>query len=220
LYDALANPTLLDHAPERARKIFVGKRKDLHSYTQEEINTMITSMAFKYGHVVRLKGGDPFLLGRGMEEVEAARSLGIETQYIPGVSSAMAVPGLAGIPVTHREVSKSVWIVSGSAATGGITGDLRHAARSEATVVVLMGVHTLQEIVKVYSEEGKEETPVAIIQDGSLDTQQSIAGTVATIERQTVESRIGTPAIIVIGDVVRFFHQRTRETAERNEKEL
>jgi uroporphyrin-III C-methyltransferase len=220
LYDALANPILLEHAPQQARKIFVGKRKDLHSHSQEEINTMIASFAFKYGHVVRLKGGDPFVLGRGMEEIEAARSVGIDTHYIPGVSSAIAVPGLAGIPLTHRNVSKSVWIVSGTDAEGSITNDLRLAAKSEATVVVLMGIATLSEIVRVYRDEGKAEAGIAIIQNGSLDIQQTVAGSISTIEAQAEQSRIGTPAIIVIGDVVRFFHQHKSETIERDEDQL
>lgn len=217
LYDALANPALLKHAPNDARKVFVGKRKDLHSYSQEEINTMIASFAFKYGHVVRLKGGDPFVLGRGMEEIEAARALGIETQYVPGVSSATAVPGLIGIPVTHRDVSKSVWIVSGSAATGEITDDLRHAARSAATVVVLMGLSTLGDIVRIYREEGKGESLVAIIQNGSTDNQESVSGTISSIEAIVAQNHIGTPAVIVIGEVVRFFHQPSRESVDRNE---
>src|SRR5690349_22691572 len=170
LYDALANPSLLDYAPEHAKRIFVGKRKDFHTHSQEEINAMIASFAFQYGHVVRLKGGDPFILGRGMEEIEAAKGLGIETEYIPGVSSATSVAGLAGIPLTHRDVSKSVWIVSDSSAKGSVTEDLRYAARSAATVVVLMGVAALQEIVSVYTQEGKSDSLVAVIQDGSLDS--------------------------------------------------
>jgi uroporphyrin-III C-methyltransferase len=220
LYDALANPSLLEHVPEHARKIFVGKRKDSHSYSQEEINTMIASYAFKYGHVVRLKGGDPFVLGRGMEEIEAAQAVGIETHYVPGVSSAIAVPGLAGIPLTHRNVSKSVWIISGTDNEGSVTNDLRLAARSEATVVVLMGMSTLREIVRIYREEGRSETRIAIIQNGSLDIQQSVAGTISTIEVQAKQSHIGAPAIIVIGDVVRFFHQQKDETIERDEDQL
>jgi uroporphyrin-III C-methyltransferase len=214
LFDALANPLLLEHAPSEARKIFVGKRKDLHSYTQEEINTMITSLAFKYGHVVRLKGGDPFVLGRGMEEIEVARAIGIETDYVPGVSSALSVPGLVGIPLTHREISKSVWIVSGVSASGAITEDLRHAARSSGTVVILMGLTTLKDIVRIFTEEERTERPVAVIQNGSLENQQAVAGTISTIESAVAESQIGAPAIIVIGDVVKFFHNKRNEASE------
>ena len=205
LYDALANPVLLEHTSPWARKIFVGKRKEQHALSQEEINTLITSLAFKYGHVVRLKGGDPFLFGRGMEEIEVARALGIEVEYVPGISSAIAVPGLAGIPLTHRNLSRSAWIVSGTSATGEITNDLRHAARSEATVVVLMGVGALDEIVRVFTSENKENTPVAVIQNGSLETQRVAVGTISTIAGALAQAQLGTPAIIVIGNVVKFY---------------
>jgi uroporphyrin-III C-methyltransferase len=218
LYDALANPALLDHAPQHARKIFVGKRKDLHSATQEEINTLITSLAFKYGHVVRLKGGDPFLMGRGGEEIEVARAMGIETEYIPGVSSALAVPGLAGIPVTHRDVSKSVWILSGTSSSGGVTEDLKLAARSSATVVILMGVSTLQEIVSIYTSEGKAGLPVAIIQNGSTESQRSVSGRMSNIIDLSAKAQIAAPAVIVIGDVVRFLDPSTKEATHSENK--
>ena len=218
LYDALANPTLLDHAPPLARKIFVGKRKGLHIATQEEINTMIPMLAFKYGHVVRLKGGDPFLLGRGGEEIEVAKAVGIETEYIPGVSSALAVPGLAGIPVTHRDISKSVWILSGTSASGSVTEDLRLAAKSSATVVILMGVATLPEIVRIYTVEGRTEIPVAIIQNGSIESQRSVIGRISNIIDLASKAQIAAPAIIVIGEVVRFFDPSGKEEAQREER--
>jgi uroporphyrin-III C-methyltransferase len=218
LYDALANPALLEHAPKRARKVFVGKRKDLHSATQEEINTMITSLAFKYGHVVRLKGGDPFLLGRGGEEMEVAKAVGIETEYIPGVTSALAVPGLAGIPVTHRDISKSVWILSGTSSSGNVTEDLKLAARSSATVVILMGVATLPEIVNTYALEGRTEAPVAIIQNGSTEGQRSVTGRISNIIDLATKAQIAAPAIIVIGDVVRFFDPSGKEAAQSESK--
>lgn len=217
LYDALANPALLEHANPWTRKIFVGKRKDAHAMSQEEINTLITSLAFKYGHVVRLKGGDPFLFGRGMEEIEVARDLGIDVEYVPGVSSAIAVPGLVGIPVTHRNISRSTWIVSGTSLSGEVTEDLRHAARSQATVVVLMGVGALDEIVSIFISEGKANSPVAVIQNGSLESQRVVTGTVASISEAVERAQAGTPAIIVIGDVVRFYKDQ-RETVEGNEK--
>lgn len=220
LYDALANPLLLEYAPVHARKIFVGKRKDFHSSTQEEINTLITSLAFKYGHVVRLKGGDPFVLGRGGEEIEVAKSVGIETEYVPGVSSALAVPGLAGIPVTHRDVSKSVWILSGTSASGTVTEDLKLAARSSATVVILMGVATLRDIVNIFVSEGRTETLIAIIQNGSTDVQRSVTGTIGSILGIAEKAQIGAPAIIVIGDVVRFFNQSKKEVESEKSDRL
>ena len=217
LYDALANPALLEHASPWTRKIFVGKRKGQHALSQEEINALITSLPFKYGHVVRLKGGDPFLFGRGMEEIEVAHALGIEVEYVPGVSSAIAVPGLAGIPVTHRDVSKSVWIVSGTSSSGEITADLQHAAKSQATVVILMGVGMLEEIVTIFKQEGKQESLVAVIQNGSLENQQIATGTIASIVDIVAQRQIGPPAIIVIGSVVNFYKGNS-ETVERDEE--
>lgn len=204
LYDALANPALLEYVRPSAQKIFVGKRSGTHSLSQEEINTLITGLAFKYGHVVRLKGGDPFMFGRGMEEIEVARSLGIEVDYVPGVSSAIAVPGLAGIPLTHRGLSRSVWIVSGTSFTGNLTDDLRHAARSEATVVVLMGTAALEEIVGLFREEGRPDDLVAVIRNGSLEDQQVVSGTLSNIVSVVAGANVGPPAIIVIGEVVKF----------------
>lgn len=218
LYDALVNPALLDHTSPWARKIFVGKRKGQHTLSQEEINTLITSLAFSHGHVVRLKGGDPFLFGRGMEEIEVARALGIEVDYVPGVTSAIAVPGIAGIPVTHRNVSSSTWIVSGSSLTGQVSDDLRHAARSNATVVVLMGVGALEEIVKIFTGENKKSSLVAVIENGSLETQRIVTGTIGSIAGIVDQAQISAPAIIVIGDVVRFY-KGNRETVERDEQD-
>jgi uroporphyrin-III C-methyltransferase len=217
LYDALANPALLDHANPSTKKIFVGKRKGQHTLSQEEINALITSLPFTHGHVVRLKGGDPFLFGRGMEELEVARALGIEVEYVPGVSSALAVPGLAGIPLTHRDISKSVWIVSGTSSSGEISADLQHAARSEATVVVLMGVGMLEEIVTIFKQEGKHDNLVAVIQNGSLEDQQLASGTISSISGIVAEKQIGPPAIIVIGSVVKFYTGNSK-TVERDEE--
>lgn len=202
LYDALANHSLLEYAPEGAIMVNVGKRKGQHSYAQFEINQMIVEYALKFGHVVRLKGGDPFVFGRGYEELEYARAFGIETEVIPGVSSSVGVAGVNQIPITHRDIARSFWVVTGHTSDGLLPHDLRLAAQSSATVVILMGMSKLAEIVEIFSENGKKETPIAIIQNGTTARQKSLFGQVQSIEAQVEASGISNPAVIIIGEVV------------------
>ncbi len=204
LYDALVNEELLTYAPARAVKIFVGKRAGMHSAQQQEINRLIVKYAYSHGHVVRLKGGDPFVFGRGLEEIEHASSHGITTLVIPGISSALSVPALQGIPLTHRGISESFWVVTGTTKTGSLSDDLRLAAQSSATVVILMGMKKLDEIVGVFKTSGKENTPVAIVQNGSLPNEKLGLGTVATISEIVKEQGLSSPAIIIVGEIVRY----------------
>jgi uroporphyrin-III C-methyltransferase len=204
LYDALVNEELLKYAPYDAVKIYVGKRKDKHTYTQDEINSLIVESAFSKGHVVRLKGGDSFVFGRGFEELSYAESFGIETSVVPGISSSIAVPELHGIPVTNRGTSESFWVITGTISNGKLSGDIALAAQSNATVVILMGLNKLNEIVGIYKKQGKENTAVAVIQNGSLPSENSAIGTIETIGEIVREEKIGAPAIIVIGDVVKL----------------
>jgi uroporphyrin-III C-methyltransferase len=203
LYDALANEELLKYAPQKAKKIFVGKRRNKHEYKQEEINALIVELATQHGHVVRLKGGDPFVFGRGQEEIKHAELFGIETNYVPGISSATGVPGLAGIPVTHRGVSESFWVITATTQKGKLSNDIADAAKTNATIVVLMGVHKLKEIVNAFTAEGKSNLPIAVIQNGSLLTQKLAIATMSSIEKEVKEKEILSPAIIVIGEVVK-----------------
>jgi uroporphyrin-III C-methyltransferase len=201
LYDALVNPILLEHAPT-ALQLYVGKRRGHKSYSQSEINNMIVELAQTHGQVVRLKGGDPFVFGRGYEEMEFAQAHGIDCEYIPGISSSIGVPGLAGIPVTHRNLSRSFWVVTATASDGSLSPDIHLAAQSDATVVVLMGLNKLVEIVEVFQANGKSELPVAVLQDGSLPTARSVFGTVHSIVQQVDNEQLGSPALIVLGEVV------------------
>jgi uroporphyrin-III C-methyltransferase len=203
LYDALVNTELLKYAPVDALKIYVGKRNKHHTYTQEQINTLIVDLAFTHGHVVRLKGGDPFVFGRGLEEVKYAELFNIETSVVPGISSSIGVPASVGIPVTHRGVSESFWVITGTTSSGKISDDVALAAKTHATVVILMGVEKLTEIVKIYKEQGKDEEAIALIQNGTLQTQKLAIGTVETIEEIAAEEKIKSPAVIVIGEVVK-----------------
>jgi uroporphyrin-III C-methyltransferase len=155
LYDALVNEELLEFAPAHATKVYVGKRSGDHSFSQENINKLMIDYALNYGHVVRLKGGDPFVFGRGYEELDHAADFSIPAQVIPGISSSIGVPGLQGIPVTHRGLSESFWVVTGTTTDGKISADLYQAAKTKATVVVLMGIHKLAQIAQIFSNEGK-----------------------------------------------------------------
>jgi len=211
LYDALSNPALLVEAPVNALKIYVGKRANKHRYKQEEINLLLVQYAFSHGHVVRLKGGDPFIFGRGHEELEYAESFGIETHVIPGISSSIAVPELQGVPLTRRGINESFWVITGTTSSGEISKDIALAAQSSATVVILMGMRKLEEISQLFIAQGKGMTPVMVIQNGSLPTEQMIHGTVSTISNLVRQEGLGAPAIIVIGEVVDLLPERMEE---------
>ena len=204
LYDALVNSALLAYAPKDALKIYVGKRNSNHTYTQDQINTLIVDFAFSHGHVVRLKGGDPFVFGRGHEELAHAESFNIETTVVPGISSSIAVPELQGIPVTNRGTSESFWVITGTTSAGKLSNDIKLAAQSTATIVILMGLNKLAEIIDVFQKEGKQNTAVAIIQNGSLPNEKIALGTIDTIIEIAKEEKVAAPAIIVIGDVVKL----------------
>ena len=181
LYDALVNAELLNHTPSNIPKIFVGKRNSHHAFTQEQINALIVDSANEYGHVVRLKGGDPFIFGRGGEEIQYAERFGIETEYIPGISSSYSVPGLNGIPITNRGSSESFWVITATTKAGEISPDIYAAAKSDATIVILMGTAKLKKIVNVFQSFHKNKIPIAIIQNGSLPNQKTVLGSIDTI---------------------------------------
>lgn len=203
LYDALINIDLLNYAPKNSEKIFVGKRKGCYAYQQDQINELIVSRAQSHGHVVRLKGGDPFIFGRGAEEIEYAQQFGIETAMVPGISSALAVPATQGIPLTKRGISESFWVVTGTTKSHQLSIDIALAAKSTATVVILMGMGKLDEIVQIFSQENKQNSPVAIIQNGTTENEKLGIGTIETISNIVKENQLSSPAIIVIGEVVK-----------------
>jgi uroporphyrin-III C-methyltransferase len=202
LYDALANDSLLDYAPKHAIRMNVGKRKGQHSFKQDEINHLIVSHALKFGHVVRLKGGDPFVFGRGYEELEYAKVFGITTEVIPGVSSSIGVAAAIQIPITHRDIARSFWVVTGHTKDGSLPKDLELAAQSSATVIILMGMSKLVEIAEIFTRHGKIETPIAIIQNGTTGKQNAVFGQINDILGKVSESKITNPAVIIIGEVV------------------
>ncbi|GAC1382498.1 MAG: uroporphyrinogen-III C-methyltransferase [Ginsengibacter sp.] len=204
LYDALANTTLLKYASSMSIKKFVGKRYGCHAMSQEEINILMIEYARLNGHVVRLKGGDPFVFGRANEEIEAATEAGIEVNIVPGISSALAVPALQMIPLTCRGINESFWVTTGTTSSGKISDDIKLAAQSSATVIILMAMSKLEIIMEIFSSYGKHDTPVAIIQNGTTKDEKFITGSVKDIFFKAEFAGITNPAVIVVGEVVRL----------------
>jgi uroporphyrin-III C-methyltransferase len=202
LYDALVNEALLQNAPE-ATLLFVGKRLGCHAYTQDEINQLIVDNALRYGHVVRLKGGDPFVFGRGTEELDYAESFGLEVQIVSGVTSSISVPASLGVSLTKRKVANSFCVVTGTTTDRTLSADLYAFAKTSATVVVLMGMSKLEQIVAIFKGENKGDLPVAIIQNGTTEQEKIGIGTIDTISAVVAEEGLSSPAIIVIGEVVK-----------------
>lgn len=217
LYDALIDPVLLKHAPDNAIKIYVGKRVGKHSCPQEDTNRLCVEYALKHGHVVRLKGGDPFVFGRGSEEIDYIEAFGIPTEVVSGISSSVAVPASVGIPVTKRGVSESFWVITGTTSSGEISRDIALAAQSTATVVILMGTKKLPEIIKIYQANFKHDLPIAIIQSGTTKDQKLVAGTISDIQDKADREGVAAPAIIIIGEVVKESY-RLKEIYQEVEK--
>jgi len=211
LYDALANEALLAYVQPKAIKRFVGKRYGCHALSQEEINTLIIEYANSHGHVVRLKGGDPFVFGRAQEEIDAARQAGIDVEIIPGISSALAVPALQMIPLTTRGVAESFWVTTGTTRSGDISNDIKLAAQSSATVIILMAMSKLEAIMDIFRECGKQDTPVAIIQNGTTPEEKLVIGSVKDIVFKAEFTGITNPAIIVVGEVVHLHPSQLKE---------
>lgn len=205
VYDRLANPALLDEVPSRAELIFVGKQTGHCSLRQEEINALLIEQARLGRNVVRLKGGDPCVFGRGGEEALALAEAGIPFEIVPGVSSAIAVPAYAGIPVTQRGQSGVLTIVTGHEQSGRTSTlvDWQALAKVEGTLVILMGMATLPVIRQHLLSGGMAaETPAAVIEQGTTLNQRQVTGTLADIVERVAEADLRSPAIVVIGRVV------------------
>ena len=203
LYDALIADELLEYCKLGTEKIYVGKRPG-ESHSQDAINFLIVEKAYMYGHVVRLKGGDPFIFGRGMEEIDYAKNFGLETAYIPGISSSVAAAGYAGIPLTTRGISESFWVITGTKTDGSLSQDLAMALQTTATIVVLMGMSKLEQIAEICASVGKENLPVAIIQNGTTDKQKVGIGLAKNLQAIAQENNLSNPAVIVLGEVVKY----------------
>lgn len=203
LYDALVNEEILAYAKPDCTKVYVGKRAEQLSTSQDYINQLLVDYALTHGHVVRLKGGDPFVFGRGGEELDYVRQFDIQTAVVPGISSSVGLTGLQQIPLTYRGISESFWVITGSTSDGRLSADMYKAVDTNATVVVLMGYSKLKQIVALYQDYGKGDLPIALIQNGSLVNERVALGTIDTILEEVQKNLVGVPAIIVLGEVVR-----------------
>lgn len=215
LYDALVSEELLDHAPTSCVKKYVGKRYGEASLPQEEINRIIIEYALKYGEVVRLKGGDPFIFGRATEEIDYAESFGMETEVIPGLSSVTAVPAAAKIALTQRGVSRGFRVITATTSNEQLSENILCAAKCNETVVVLMGMNKLKVIAEVFSFSGKSHLPVAVIKSGTTRNEKVILGTVADIVAKVGEGGLGSPGLIVIGETVAWTGKKILEAEEK-----
>jgi uroporphyrin-III C-methyltransferase len=204
IYDRLASKDLLKHARKDAKLIYVGKRTGDHKFAQPEINEILVKEAAEDKVVVRLKGGDPFVFGRGGEEITTLKDHGIAFEVVPGVTSAISVPALANIPVTDRRYSSSFTIVTGKEDPTKEGGKLDYGKLNADTVIVLMGVGNLPKISKQMLRTRDVDTPVAIIESGASDRQRVVTGTLANITEKAKSENVKPPAIIVIGDVVKL----------------
>lgn len=201
-YDALVNLDLLKEAKKGAICINVGKRFNKHKFSQNQINEMLVEYAKGYGNVVRLKGGDPFVFGRGAEEIEYLENNGISTSFIPGISSPLAVPANQGIPLTKRGVNESFWVITGTRSDGNISKDIIHGAQSSATLIVLMGLRNFSFIMNEVAKYRPLYTPFAIIQNGTLLNENILIDTLGSYKLMIDKIDYSSPGIIVIGDVV------------------
>jgi uroporphyrin-III C-methyltransferase len=212
LYDALVNKALLEYASPSAIKHFAGKRMGCHFLSQQEINDLIIDYGRRYKTVVRLKGGDPFVFGRAYEEITAARNAGMKVEVVPGISSAIAAPASQMIPLTCRGLNESFWVTTGTNRNGEISPDIRLAARSSATVVILMAMSKLETIMDIFSSEGKGEIPVAIIQEATTQNEKMVIGKVKDIVFKAELEKMSNPAVIVVGEVVSLHESHKMQT--------
>lgn len=217
LYDALIDIQLLEHCSETCEKIYVGKKPG-ESHSQEKINNLIVEKAFALGHVVRLKGGDPFVFGRGQEEIEFAQQFGLPTAYVPGISSSVAGPSAANIPLTVRGVSDGFWVMTGTKSDGSLSTDLALGLQSNATLIILMGMYQLEAISKVCVAHGKGEVAAAIVQSATTKAQKSAFGFAGSLDKIAQKHDLRNPAVIVIGEVVRYADKQWWENVQESIK--
>ena len=206
IYDRLANPDILQEAKDGCEFIYVGKEDSHHTLPQEEINEVIYQSALKYNNVVRLKGGDPMVFGRGGEEGLYLHERNIKFEFIPGITSAIAVPQYAGIPVTHRGITVSFRVVTGHESKKAHSQIYWDNFKTDDTIVFLMGLHNLKKITRKLMKIGKaKDHPVAVISRGTRPDEKTVIGTLEDIYEKAKD--LPTPALIVVGEVVNLHKQ-------------
>jgi uroporphyrin-III C-methyltransferase len=217
VYDRLAHPALVGEAPRTAERVYAGKRPGRHMLTQEQINAVLINRARAGSVVARLKGGDPFVFGRGGEEAESLHAARVPFEIVPGVTSAVAVPAYAGIPVTHRRHASAFAVVTARA--GGTRAGLDWTALARMpVVVVMMGLETLADTCGRLIAHGRDSrTPAAVISTGTTGLQRTVVGTLGTIVQRTRTAAVPTPAVLVVGEVVRLRRTLRWFASERND---
>jgi len=206
-YDALVSPQVLDLCRRDADKVFVGKKRSNHAVAQLGINELLVNSAKEGRRVVRLKGGDPFIFGRGGEEIESLRAHSIPYQVVPGITAANAAASYAGIPLTHRDHSQSVRFVTGFLKAGAPNNNFKSFLNTDETVVFYMGLHSLPRLTEGLIDAGRSsDTPIAIVSNASMPNQQVLTGTLADIVELQEKNQLPTPALLIMGDVVALHH--------------
>ena len=205
VYDHLVSSAVLDFVSPTAERIFAGKRRNEHTMRQEQINALLVKLAIEGKQVVRLKGGDPFIFGRGGEELQALAAHGVAFEVVPGVTAASGVSCYAGIPLTHRDFAQSCLFVTGHLQDGSADLDWPSLVRPRQTVVIYMGLGGLSEICRQMMQHGAAPTlPIAVVQDGSIATQKVVIGTLADMPERVAQAGLKSPCLTIIGDVVKL----------------
>lgn len=205
VYDHLVSPAVLDFVSPTAQRIYAGKRRNEHTMRQEQINSLLVKLAREGKHVVRLKGGDPFVFGRGGEEMQALAAEGIDFEVVPGVTAACGVASYAGIPLTHRDHAQACMFVTGHLKDGSANLDWAALVRPRQTVVIYMGLNALGEICRQLIEHGAPPTrSIAVVQHGTIATQKVLTGSLADLPERVRESGFTSPCLIIVGEVVKL----------------
>ena len=205
LYDHLVSKAVLDLLPATATRIYVGKERDNHTLPQEQINQLLVRLAREGKRVLRLKGGDPFLFGRGGEEIDTLSAEGVPFEIVPGITAALGVASYAGIPLTHRDCAQACVFVTGHLKNGSMDLDWPALARPRQTIVVYMGLLGLPVLCAGLIEHGlAADMPAAVVQQGTTRDQRVVTGTLQTLARQVAEAMLRPPTLIIVGEVVRL----------------
>ena len=203
VYDHLVSEAVLQYVRADAARVYAGKRRNEHTLRQQQINALLVQLAREGKHVVRLKGGDPFIFGRGGEELQALAEQGIPFEVVPGVTAAAGVASYAGIPLTHRDFSQSCLFVTGHLKDGTADLDWPALVRPRQTVVVYMGLAALPDICRQMMAHGASaDLPIAVVQDGSLTSQRVVTGTLADMPARAAQAGLASPCLTIIGEVV------------------
>lgn len=212
LYDNLVNRKILRLAPKKCEQIYVGKIPYQRFTHQEHIHELIEHHSRMRKRIVRLKGGDPFIFGRGFEELIFAKHLGLEVSYIPGISSMQAL-GMCDIPLTHRGISDGVWAITGTKSDHSLSSDIELAINSRSTLVIYMGMKKLELIEHIYRSHGRGDTPAALVQEITTPRQKAIFTTANALRETATSHAICHPALIVIGEVANLWRQALHSPA-------